>query len=284
MISTILPNKFPPLLREIKDAPKELFVRGELDPDDRYIAIVGTRKASSYGKKITVRVAGELARMGMTVVSGLAIGIDMYAHEAALDNGGRTIAVLGCGLDQIYPPENRKLADRILQNGAIISEYPVNVEPRKFHFPARNRIISGMSLATIVIEAGEKSGALITGRKASDQGREVFAVPGDIDRPQSKGALQLLKEGAHPFTCVNDIFENLNLQTDLLSCLRERRIENLSEDELKVMNLIPKAGEASFESVIRAADMHISKVQSIISILEIRGLIEQTQNGMFVRS
>ncbi|MBU1992795.1 DNA-processing protein DprA [Patescibacteria group bacterium] len=273
----------PCLLNEIPDPPKELFIKGELLEDEKYIAVVGTRKASSYGKKIATQIARDLAGLGITVVSGLAIGIDTYAHEAALQAGGRTVAVLGCGLDQIYPPQNSNLAKRIIRNGALISEFPEGTEPARYNFPHRNRIISGLSLATIVVEAGEKSGALITARKAMDQGREVFAVPGDITRPQSKGALLLLKEGAHPFTDTKDVLENLKLQSDIISHIKQHKMQSLTSEEKEVFEHILHGEEVANENIIRKSSLHISKIQSVLTLLELRGLIERTKTGMYVR-
>lgn len=282
-IYKIKPDEFPPLLNEIRNPPRELFIRGLLEKDEKCIAVVGTRKASSYGKRITFRIVSELAQLRMTIVSGLAYGIDTFAHEAAMRSKTRTIAVLACGLDQIYPQENRLLAEKIERNGAIISEYKNGTPPLHFHFPERNRIISGISIATIVVEAGEKSGALITAKHAINQGREVFTVPGDIDRPQCKGTLMLLKEGAHPFTSTQDLLENLNIQCDIITHIKQKEIKNLTREEQEVFDAIENNTETPIEDISRVSKFHISKIQSILSILEIRSLIGRTKTGMYIR-
>jgi len=282
-MKTFPPDKFPPLLREIENPPKKLFIKGELCPEQKYIAIVGSRKATSYGKKVTRHIAHELSGMGFCIVSGLALGIDTFAHEFALEAGGKTVAVLACGLDKVYPYENLELAGKICDNGALISEYDKGSAPIKYRFLERNRLISGMSIATIVVEAGEKSGALITARHAVLQGREVFAVPGDIDRSESKGCALLLKEGAHPFISVVDILENLNIQSNIMTYIRKKNLTALSEEEKEIFELVPKGSETSFEDIMRFSDFHISKIQSIISILELRGLIERNSFGLYTR-
>jgi len=183
-------------LKETYDYPPVLYVQGSLLPQDEWcLAVVGTRKATVYGKQVTGEITTDLARSKITIVSGLARGIDTVAHNAALEAGGRTIAIFACGLDIIYPGENTTLARRILQNGALISEYPIGIKPRADNFPRRNRIMSGMSLGTLVIEAGETSGALITARMALEQNREVFAIPGSILSPTSYGTNHLIQEG-----------------------------------------------------------------------------------------
>jgi DNA processing protein len=282
-MKTISSDKLPPLLREIDNPPEKLFVKGELCPEQKYIAIVGSRKATSYGKKVTRHIAYELSGMGFCIVSGLALGIDTFAHEFALEAGGKTVAVLACGLDRIYPYENSKLAEKISKNGALISEYEKGAAPIKYRFLERNRLISGMSIATIVVEAGEKSGALITARHAVLQGREVFAVPGDIDRSESKGCALLLKEGAHPFVSVMDVLENLNIQSNIMTYIKKKNQNSLSEEEKEIFKLVAKGSETSFEEIMRFSNFHISKIQSIISILELRGLIERSSFGFYTR-
>ncbi|HHX65862.1 MAG TPA: DNA-protecting protein DprA, partial [Chloroflexi bacterium] len=205
---------YPQLLRAIDHPPPLLYVRGEITPADEWaVAVVGTRHASVYGKEVARRLAEGLARNHITVVSGLALGIDGIAHQAALEAGGRTLAVLGCGLDTIYPYRHRDLAARICQAGALISDYPLGTRPEAGNFPPRNRIISGLSLGTLVIEAGERSGALITVRYALEQGRETFAVPGNVHHRNSAGTNTLIQRGeAKLVTRVEDILEELNLR------------------------------------------------------------------------
>jgi len=190
-------SDYPRRLKEIPQAPPVLFIKGSINVEDDWaVAVVGTRRVTPYGRQVAAEIAGFLAQNGVTVVSGLARGVDAIAHQAALRNGGRTIAVLGSGVDVIYPPEHRKLGEEIKQQGAIVSDYPVGTQPDGVNFPPRNRIISGLSLATVVVEAGEKSGALITAEFAVEQGRDVFAVPGSILTPQSEGTNRLIEQGA----------------------------------------------------------------------------------------
>lgn len=210
-------KSYPTLLKEIYDPPQTLYVNGQLRAKEKYpLAVVGTRKVSLYGKKITRSLVEALAQAGFTIISGLALGVDGIAHQTTLDVGGKTIAVLGSGLDIIYPSFHQQLAQKIIEsNGAIISEYELKTRPSKWTFPARNRIVAGMSLGTLVIEAPKKSGALITARFALEQGREVFAVPGSVYNENSAGCNLLIKMGAKPVTKPEDILEafNLNLKT-----------------------------------------------------------------------
>lgn len=194
-IITVKDPLYPERLRNIYDYPPLLYMKGTLQADDIPVAVVGSRSASPYGRYVTERLCRELALRGVTIVSGLARGIDTCAHRGALSARGRTIAVLGCGIDVIYPPENRKLHGSITDSGAVVTEYSFGTEPNRPNFPARNRIISGMSLGVLIVEAGEKSGSLITARCALEQGREVFAVPGSIDLPGSRGTNQLIRQG-----------------------------------------------------------------------------------------
>jgi len=203
---------YPDRLRDIPQSPPVLYLSGSLrEEDSTAVAVVGTRRMTSYGRQAAGEIAHYLARSGVTVVSGLARGVDGAAHRTALEAGGRTLAVLGSGMDRIYPPEHRGLAKEISGSGAVISDYPLGTPPDGSNFPPRNRIISGLSLAVVVIEAGRKSGALITARYAAEQGRDVFAVPGKIYAPESKGANYLLRQGAHPLTAPEQITEFLDL-------------------------------------------------------------------------
>jgi DNA processing protein len=207
-------ESYPENLFNIYDRPPLLYIKGNLQKEDINIAIVGSRLASTYGKFITERISRELAMKGITIVSGMARGIDSAAHRGAIAAQGRTVAVLGCGLDIIYPPENKNLFSDIVQNGAVISEYPPQTQPLSAHFPARNRIISGISYGVVVVEAGEKSGSLITARLALEQGREVFAVPGSIDSVGSRGTNKLIKQGAKLIENIDDILEDILPQLD----------------------------------------------------------------------
>jgi DNA processing protein len=205
---------YPPALRAIHDAPVLLWVRGTLSPADEIaVGIVGTREVTEYGKGMASRIARDLAQRGVTVVSGLALGVDTWAHRGALEGGGRTLACCGCGLDIVYPAPNRELMQEIVQNGAMISEFPPTMKAAGWHFPARNRIISGLSAGVAVIEAAEKSGALITADYAKEQGREVFALPGNVLKPQSRGPHQLIRDGAHLIEKAQDIVEVLKARS-----------------------------------------------------------------------
>lgn len=204
---------YPPLLREILDAPPLLFVRGQWDALQHGVGMVGSRNATTYGKASAERIAKELAERGLLIVSGGAVGIDAAAHRGALSGGGPTLAVLGCGLDVDYPKENRALFEQIMKQGALVSEYPIGAQPETWRFPNRNRLISGIALGVIVVEAPLKSGALITSRTAAEQGRPVMTVPGNIDRPSSVGSNLLLRDGAIPILETDDVLHCLNLVT-----------------------------------------------------------------------
>ncbi len=211
-VTTLADEDYPGLLRQIYDPPALLFYRGDLSVlQAPCVAIVGSRKATAYGRSAATKLSADLARAGVVVVSGMARGIDTHAHQGALQDGGITAAVLGCGLDICYPPENLRLREKIVQSGVLLSEFPPRTEPRAQHFPLRNRVISGLSLATVVVEAAEKSGALITADCALEQGREVFAVPGSIHSPYSRGCHKLLKEGAAMLEVANDVLLELGL-------------------------------------------------------------------------
>ncbi len=212
---TVFDKNYPQLLKEIYAPPAMLYIRGQFKPKDKFsLGIVGPRKLSPYGKQITPLITAELSQSGLTIVSGLAKGIDTLAHQATIKSKGRTIAVLGSGLDKrsIYPYQNKHLAEEVSQNGALISEYPIGTRPLAQNFPQRNRIISGLSLGILVIEAGEKSGSLITARDALEQNREVFAIPGSILSQNSTGSNNLIKMGAKLVSQANDILEELNLR------------------------------------------------------------------------
>lgn len=274
---------YPALLREIDAAPPVLYLRGSLTEADRFaLGVVGTRNFSSYGQQVTERLAAELARGQVTVVSGLALGIDALAHTAALEAGGRTIAVLACGLDIVYPRANHGLARRICESGqgALISEYPLGMRPESGNFPARNRIISGMSQGVLVIEAGEKSGALITASNATKQGREVFAVPGSIFSSRSLGTNRLLREGAHLVSEVKDILDALNLfmlpqQMEVQQSLPE------NAEERAVLALLSHEPQ-HINELILASDLSAPAVSATLTMLELKGLVKTLGNMQFV--
>jgi DNA processing protein len=254
--------------------PAILYVRGSLtDADDWSLAIVGTRRATPYGRQVTERLAGDLARQGITIVSGLARGIDTEAHTAALDACGRTIAVLGCGPDLVYPPENAKLAARILENGALVTEFAPGTQPEAGNFPARIRLISGLSLGVLVTEAPEGSGALNTTRFAAEQGRDVFAVPGNITNRASAGSNRLIQDGAKLVLESGDIITELNLH--LVPEQRELR-EALPENECEanLLSRMEQAGEPlHIDELCRATGLLVAEVSGTLVMMELTGWV-----------
>lgn len=275
---------YPPLLRKIEHAPPVLYTCGTFTEDDRRYAlgIVGTRKVSTYGRQVTERFAADLARGKVTVVSGLAHGVDTVAHTVALDNGGRTIAVLACGLDTIYPRQNYQLARRIVEsgNGALITAFPLGVKPESGNFPARNHLISGLSLGILVTEAPEKSGALITANSALNQGREVFAVPSGIFSPSGCGVNKLIQDGAHPVTSVNDILENLNL---FMLPLQAEAQELLPENEEERVLLAQLSHEpCHIDDLIRSVALPASTVGSTLIMMELKGIVRHVGGQQYV--
>jgi DNA processing protein len=286
--------EYPALLREIYDPPLVLYVRGELKEAERTaVAIVGSRRTTLYGQEMARKLAFQLARVGVTVVSGLARGIDTNAHTGALQAKGRTVAVLGCGIDTVYPPENKKLAEQIVAGGgALVTEFPFGVQPDRQHFPMRNRIISGWSLGVIVVEANLKSGALITANQAAEQGRQVFAVPGRADSILSKGAHKLIKEGAKLTEDAVDVlteFEYLLPRESPATQepLSERRgtggaALQLTEAEEKVMALIGNE-EVAIDDLIRRSGLTTGCVSATLLALEMKRLVRQLPGKHFAR-
>lgn len=280
---------YPSNLTTLPDPPAVLYVRGSLWQEDRAaVAVVGTRRASPYGLQTARRLSQELALAGITVVSGLAEGIDGAAHQGALEAGGRTIAVLGHGLHTVYPPQHRQLADRIAASGALVSEYPPETPIQAWHFPSRNRIISGLSLGVVVVEAPLKSGALITARLALEQGREVFAVPGPAGSPKSQGTHALLKDGARLAEGVEDILEELAPQLAAQLCRwRSRKPRSdkrpgraaLSSLEQRVYDCIPVAGRTPVEVLMQATRLPAAGLLPILTDLEMKGLVAQIPGG-----
>jgi len=265
---------YPTLLKEIHDLPHTLFVRGTLPQSDFMLAVVGTRMATVYGRQLVEQIVRPLARTGMVIVSGLAMGIDALAHAATLAEQGTTVAVLGGGCDRasIYPTSNRALAERIVESGgALVSEYAPKTLAMPFHFPNRNRIISGMSRGTFVIEAAEDSGSLITAKHALDQNREVFTVPGDITRDTSKGPNNLLKMGAHPVLCAEDILDALNLQ-DLKATAEARKI--LPDDPVEEKILAHLSDEAiHIDTLIQNTEFDAAKLSGALTLMEMKGKV-----------
>jgi DNA processing protein len=273
---------YPDRLREIADAPPVLYVNGTLtEADDWAIAIVGTRRATPYGLQVTERLAGDVAAAGVTIVSGLALGVDTYAHRAALARGGRTIAVLGSGIDRIYPGENRGLAQRIAAQGAVISEFPLGAMPDAVNFPRRNRIVSGLARATLVVEADHKSGAMITANVAAEQGRDVFAVPGSILSPLSAGPNQLIKEGARVVTEAADILDELHL-TAVVEQRSAREVLPGDPTEATLLGLISHE-PLHVDDLTRASRLPSSVVTATLTLLELKGLARQVAPMQYVR-
>lgn len=276
-------GEYPRLLREIPAAPPVLYVRGLLLPqDERAIAIVGTRHMTTYGRQVTDRLARDLVSQGMTIVSGLARGVDGTAHAAALEAGGRTIAVLGCGVDLVYPPEHAKLAARIIDSGAIVSDYGLGMPPEGGNFPARNRIISGLTAATILTEAPIDSGALITADFALEQGREVMAVPGSIFGRASAGCHKRLQEGATLVTSAADIINALNIHL-LPEQLDMRDLLPLDPVEGRLLDLL--AGDARhIDDLCRESGLPTAQVSSALAMLELKGLARNLGGMHYAKS
>ena len=282
---------YPRLLSEIHSPPEILHVKGTLvKEDEAAVAIVGTRAATPYGLAIAGQLAEELVGCGVTVVSGLAEGIDAAAHEGALKAGGRTIAVVGHGLHTIFPRQHRELAERIAQSGCVLSEFSMGMPPLKENFPRRNRIIAGLSLGTVVVEAPFKSGALITARFAMEQGREVFAVPGPVSSRQSEGTHALLKDGAKLVGRVQDILEELT--PHLKDCLNrtqgpKQKLDpgsDLTGEESQVFQAVPVGSGTGLEAIARATALRPARLLSVLTGLELKGLVRQAPGRGFSRA
>ncbi len=287
-IITMSDSTYPRQLKYIHDPPPFLYVEGEIREEDALaIAIVGTRNPTWYGKEVASRLGGGLARRGFTINSGMARGIDSLAHKAAMEAGGRTIAVLGNGLNVVYPPENRALKDKIKEQGAVISEFVMDARPDRLNFPIRNRIISGLSLGTVVVEASAKSGALITANLALEQNREVYAVPGSVSSDKSRGTNALIKKGAKLVETVEDIIEEL--PAEMGRFIRERVEEEktplpeLSPEEDRVFSLLHHEAQ-HIDILTDKSGLPASKVAGILVSLELEGLIKQFPGKTFIRS
>ncbi len=286
-ILTVLDKDYPPLLRQTENPAAVLYVRGEAHVDTtRTLAIVGTRRSSRYGRTMASKLAQDLARLGLTVVSGLAIGIDTAAHKGTLENG-RTIAVLGSGLAHIYPASNARLASEICEKGgSLMSEYPLTTPPSKWTFPQRNRIISGISRGIIVVEAPQRSGALITARLAMEQGREVFAIPGNVTSTASAGTNALIKDGAKLVTCVDDVvseFPDLAAITKHSAQSKQERQITLSPEERRVYDLVG-LDPLHIDDIISRVGISPTRAAQILLMLQMQGLIEQIEGRRYIRS
>lgn len=286
-ISFICHNEsgYPKQLLSLFAPPPVLFVRGRIKPaDELAVAIVGARKPSPYGQLVAEKLAKDLAATGVTVVSGMARGIDTCAHKGALAGAGRTIAVLGCGLDIVYPRENKKIMLAIAENGAVVSEFPPGSPPEAWHFPARNRIISGLSLGTVVVEAAEKSGALITADFALEQGRDVMAVPGNVVSPLSRGTHRLIKQGARLIEGAGDVLDELGLDKIFPLPDTDKTVKlKMSREEEKIYHLL-SLEPISLDALINNSGLVPQKVMAALMYLEIKGLTKQMPGKFYIRT
>ena len=276
-------DAYPRLLREIPDPPPVLFVQGDLGSEERLVTVVGTRHPTAYGKEAARHLAGDLAKAGVTVVSGLARGIDAVGHRAALEQGGRTLAVMGSGIDVMYPPEHAQLANEISQHGALISEYPLGTRPDSRNFPRRNRLLSGLSLGTLVIEAAEGSGALWTVRHALEQDREVLCLPGSIYSPASMLTNQLIQEGAKLVMRVEDVLEELNLSA---AAAEQRELPGLgAADTQEEADLIAalEMEPQHVDELSRRSGLPITMVTGTLTLLEMKGRVRQVGRMHYIR-
>lgn len=278
-------ENYPTGLKTLPDPPMVIYLCGELKEEDIFaISIVGTRRATNYGKMVTERLAKGLAEAKITVISGLARGIDTVAHQSALSAGGRTLAVLGNGLAVHYPPENRKLEEKIINSGALLSEFPMTYPPERANFPRRNRLIAGLSFGVIVIEAGIQSGALITARLALEQGREVFAVPGSIFSPYSRGTHLLIKEGAKLVEETADIIEEIQPLRERWhpTVAREIDREKLSPEEKEMYEIFPFE-PVSIDFLLEHSGLRLGKISQLLISLEMKGLVKPLAGKMYQR-
>jgi DNA processing protein len=274
-------DTYPRRLKEIAQPPPVLFVRGSINVEDDWaVSVVGTRRVTPYGRQVAMEIARFLAQNGVTVVSGLARGVDAIAHQSALQAGGRTIAILGSGVDVIYPPEHRKLADEIIRQGAVISDYALGTQPDSSNFPPRNRIIAGLSLATIVVEAGETSGALITAEFAAEQGRDVFAVPGSILAPQSEGTNKLIGDGARPLVRMTEILEALKLE-QIPEKQANRKSISTSLEEKKLLEHLGHE-PSHIDEICQLSGLPIQTVSATLTMMELKGLVTQVGGMNYV--
>lgn len=281
---TINDARYPELLKEIYDPPAIIYYKGNIDIlNTPSVGVVGSRKISLYAQQTTPFFVQELAGNGITIISGMALGVDTFAHQAALEAGGKTIAVLGSGLDQrnIYPPHNRDLAQKIIDSaGLMISESPIGTPPLNFNFPQRNRIISGLCLGILIIEAGEKSGALITAKTALDQNREIFAVPGNIFQMNSKGTNDLLKKGAHLVVTPSDIMEILKFK-EIIQHNENKKIIPENPEEKKILSLLSNE-PMHINAIGKAAEMQISKLNGLLILMEMKGTVKNLGGNIYV--
>lgn len=278
---TMYDKKYPKILAELPDCPAILYIKGDVSALNKVgLAVVGSRKYTLYGKKVAYDLAKKCAEAGLVIVSGLALGIDAWAHQGALDAGGLTVGVLGCGLDNIYPISNFQLGKSILENGgAIISEFPIGTPPMKQNFPARNRIIAGLSQGTLVIEAQESSGALITAYQALDYNRDVFAVPGNIDSENSIGTNRLIQQGAKLISKADDILTEFNIEWKKSTA---RAKESLPEtpEEKKLIEVL-HTGEKYVDEMVAESGYNVVIINSLLTVMEMKGLVQNLGGGRY---
>ncbi|HLV08841.1 MAG TPA: DNA-processing protein DprA, partial [Halanaerobiales bacterium] len=283
----LIDDEYPEELKSLYDPPPVLYYKGDFSFIEPAVSIIGSRRCTAYGRKTAERLAYDLVQCGISIVSGMARGIDTHGHIGALKGKGKTIAVLGSGLDIIYPPENKDLFQEIQKSGVVISEYPPGVKPHPGNFPQRNRIISALSLGVVVVEAADRSGSLITADLALEQGREVFAVPGNIDRVTSRGCNNLIKRGAKLVSNIEDIMEELflfknkkrdnNFQQESKTNNEERNksYPSLSEDERKIIDIVQEEIEIHINKIVEKSGFNISQVNTILLKLELKGLVSR---------
>jgi len=271
---------YPELLNYIGNPPETLYYAGDITLASKpAIAVVGARKATPYGKWAAFGLAKKLSEYGITVVSGMACGIDSFAHKGAVDNGGKTIAVLGCGVDICYPDSNRILREKILEEGLILSEYEPGVPPLPYRFPMRNRIISGLCIGTVIIEAGLNSGSLITAECAAEQGRNIYALPGNINSMYSFGANKLIKDGATPLIVFDDIIDELGIRRK--NTISKQKCE-LGRDEKEIFEFVLQSGETTADFICRSTGRPPSDVNAMVTILEMKGLLQTALGKIFI--
>jgi DNA processing protein len=281
-VLTYADGDYPEQLRTISDPPPALFVRGTLPAGSQYVAIVGTRRASSYGRTVAARLAAGMARAGVVVVSGLARGVDAAAHRGALEAGGRTVAVLGCGPDVVYPREHAALRDEIVASGALVTEFPPGTPPEPWHFPVRNRIISGLSRAVVVVEAGEKSGALITADLALEQGRDVLAVPGHITSPLSRGPNRLIKQGARLVEGPEDVLDELGIGTIVCGPELGTAAPRLAPDEERLYGLLGPE-PVPLDVLVARSGLPPQAAAAALVYLEMKGLVRRLPGSAYMK-
>ncbi|MGF1503544.1 MAG: DNA-protecting protein DprA [Chloroflexi bacterium] len=278
---------YPPLLAELRaidHAPPVIYMRGTLTQRDQWaLAVVGTRRISAYGRQVTRTLVGDIARGGVTVISGMAKGIDAEAHQAALEAGARTIAVLPCGMDTIYPPEHRGLATQIVQQGAVLTQFPLGTKPEAGNFPPRNRTLSGLARGVLVIEAGHKSGALITANHALEQGREVFAVPGNITMRNSDGTNRLIRDGAHPVTEAHDVLEVLDMDRVEQHISAQQALPPMSDIE-QTINDVLSFEPTHVDEIVQASGLPTNQVTSTLTMLVLKGLAQEVDTMVYVKT